>query len=103
MSLIYKVVSERSTVDLATAQWSELYPEKFDKMCGELYNLGLTYFTFETISPNIVHNMAHFTSAESFQQYQSNIVNLPEWLERAEYEKQNDISRRIISQEYINQ
>ena len=102
MSLIYKVVLERLTVDLATPQWSELYPEKFDKMCGELYDLGLLYFTFETVSANILHNIIHFPSAESFQQFEIAKVSVPEYIERTEYDSQHNISRRIISQGYID-
>jgi hypothetical protein len=102
MSLIYQVIQEKSTVDSATIGWSDLYPEKFDTMLSELYNLGLMYFTFSIVSPNIVYNILHFTSAESFQQYEIGIVSLPEYIERTEYERQNGISRRIISQEYID-
>ena len=102
MSLIYQVIQERSKVGSATIEWSDLYPEKFDTMLSELYNLGLMYFTFSIVSPNIVYNILHFTSAESFQQYEIGIVSLPEYIERTEYERQNGISRRIISQEYID-
>lgn len=102
MSLIYQVIQEKSTVDSSAIQWDDLYPEKFDTMLSELYNLGLMYFTFSIVSPNIVHNILHFTSAESFQQYEIGIVSLPEYIERTEYERQHNISRRIISQEYIS-
>jgi hypothetical protein len=102
MSLIYQVIQERSTVDSSTIQWSDLYPEKFDTMLSELYNLGLMYFTFSIVSPNILYNILHFSSAESFQQYEIDIVSLPEHIERTAYDEQNGISRRIISQEYID-
>ena len=102
MSLIYQVIQERSSDEPPAIEWSDLYPEKFDTMLSELYNLGLMYFTFSIVSPNIVHNILHFTSAESFQQYEIGIVSLPEYIERTEYERQNNVSRRIISQKYIS-
>jgi hypothetical protein len=102
MSLIYQVIQERSTVAPLAIEWSDLYPEKFDTMLSKLYNLGLLYFTFSIVSPNIVRNILHFASAESFQQYEIGIFSLPEYIERTEYERQNNVSRRIISQEYIS-